>query len=185
MVFGKRAEEVGEAIAHAQAVLEVLKLSKADLSSSVRLIAQAREALGRKEYDAAQALAARAEALAASLEGRYRAAQKALNTLLGMSKKARELGLNSSEFDSAVAEARRVAKAGTVEDRVTIPNYLQARGLLEAAAERGAERLKRAEAVANDIFTAELALEALKDANGHSDHAEFERLVLTGGRALL
>ena len=184
-MFGKRAEEVGEAIAHAQAVLEVLKLSKADLSSSVRLIAQAREALGRKEYDAAQALAARAEALAASLEGRYRAAQKALNTLLGMSKKARELGLNSSEFDSAVAEARRVAKAGTVEDRVTIPNYLQARGLLEAAAERGAERLKRAEAVANDIFTAELALEALKDANGHSDHAEFERLVLTGGRALL
>ena len=162
-----------------------MKLSKADLSSSVRLIAQAREALGRKEYDAAQALAARAEALAASLEGRYRAAQKALNTLLGMSKKARELGLNSSEFDSAVAEARRVAKAGTVEDRVTIPNYLQARGLLEAAAERGAERLKRAEAVANDIFTAELALEALKDANGHSDHAEFERLVLTGGRALL
>ena len=185
MVFGKRAEEVGEAIAHAQAVLDVLKLSKADLSSAVRLVAQAREALGRKEYDAAQALATRAEALAASLEGRYRAAQKALNAVLGIAKKARGLGLDSSEFDNAVSEARQVAKAGTVEDRVTIPNYLQARSLLEAAGERAGERLKRAEAVVNEIFTAELALDALKDANGHTDHAEFERLVLTGGRALL
>src|SRR5438445_426756 len=45
--------------------------------------------------------------------------------------------------------------------------------------------LKRAEGVANEIFTADLALDALKDANGHSDHEEFERLVLAGGRALL
>lgn len=37
-LFGRRAEEVGEAIAHAQAVLEVLKLSKADLSAAVRLV---------------------------------------------------------------------------------------------------------------------------------------------------
>ena len=185
MVFGKRAEEVGEAIAHAQAVLDVLKLSKADLSSSIRLIASAREALTRKEYDLAQALAGRAETLASSLEERYRSAQKTLNALLAIAKKARELGFQSPELDGAVAEARRVAREGTVENGVSIPNYLQARTLLEAAAKRGTDLLKRVEGVANEIFTAELALDALKDANGHSDHEEFERLVLTGGRGLL
>src|SRR2546427_4569050 len=185
MVFGKRAEEVGEAIAHAQAVLDVLKLSKADLSSSIRLIASAREALTRKEYDLAQALAGRAETLASSLEERYRSAQKTLNALLAIAKKARELGFQSPELDGAVSEARRVAREGTVENGVSIPNYLQARTLLEAAAKRGTDLLKRVEGVANEIFTAELALDALKDANGHSDHEEFERLVLTGGRGLL
>jgi len=184
-LFGKRAEEAGEAIARAQAVLDLLKLSKADLSPAARLVAQAREALGRKEYDAAQALATRAEALASSLEGRYRGAQKALNALVGIAKKAKELGFATAEFDASVAEARRVAKQGAVEDGVSIPNYLQARAILEAAGTRGGELLKRAQAVANEIFTAELALDALKDANGHSDHAEFERLVLTGGRSLL
>ena len=183
--FGKRAEEVTEAIARAQAVLDLLKLSKADLSPAVRLVAGAREALGRKDYDPAQALATRAESLASSLEERYRGAQKALNVLLAITKKARELDFATTEFDAAVAEARKVAKAGTVEDGVSIPNYLQARALLEAAGTGGGELLKRAQAVANEIFTAELALDALKDANGHSDHEEFERLVLTGGRSLL
>ncbi len=184
-LFGKRAEEVGEAIARAQAVLDLLKLSKADLSSAVRLGAQAREALGRKDYDPAQALATRAETLASSLEERYRGAQKALSAVIGIAKKAKELGFATTEFDAAVAEARRVAKDGTVEDGVSIPNYLQARSLLEAAASRGGEILKRAQAVANEIFTAELALDALSDATGHSAHAEFERLVLAGGRGLL
>lgn len=183
--FGKRAEEVTEAIARAQAVLDLLKLSKADLSPAVQLVVAAREALSRKDYDPAQALATRAEALASSLEERYRGAQKALNALVGIAKKAKEIGFATREFDAAVAEARKVAKDGTVEDGVSIPNYLQARALLEAAGTGGGELLKRAQAVANDIFTAELALDALKDANGHSDHEEFERLVLTGGRSLL
>jgi cell division septum initiation protein DivIVA len=176
---------VGEAIARAQAVLDLLKLSKADLSPAIRLVAQAREALARREYDPAQALAVRAEALASSLEERYRGAQKALSALTGIAKKAREIGFGTSEFDAAVAEARKVARDGTVEDGLTIPNYLQARAILEAAGTPGADLLKRAQAVANEIFTAELALDALKDANGHSDHEEFERLVLTGGRGLL
>src|SRR5438445_4069814 len=185
MVFGKRAEEVGEAIAHAQAVLDLAEFSKADLSSSIRLVANARDALARKEYDAAQALAGRAETLASSLGERYRSAQKALNALLAIAKKAREVGFQSAELDGAIAEARRVAREGTVENGVSIPNYLQARTLLESATTRGTDLLKRAEGVANEIFTADLALDALKDANGHSDHEEFERLVLAGGRALL
>jgi len=184
-LFGKRAEEVGEAIARAQAVIDLLKLSKGDLSPAIRLVAQAREALARKEYDPAQALAVRAEALGSSLEERYRGAQKALNALTGIAKKAREIGFGTSEFDAAIAEARKVARDGTVEDGLTIPNYLQARAILEAAGALGTDLLKRAQAVANEIFTAELALDALKDANGHSDHEAFERLVLTGGRGLL
>src|SRR5207245_597452 len=83
------------------------------------------------------ALAGRAETLASSLEERYRSAQKVLNALLAISKKAREVGFQSAELDGAIAEARRVAREGTVENGVSIPNYLQARTLLESATTRG------------------------------------------------
>src|SRR5207245_1969214 len=84
-----------------------------------------------------QALAGRAELLASALEERYRSAQKVLNALLAISKKAREVGFQSAELDGAIAEARRVAWEGTVENGVSIPNYLQARTLLESATTRG------------------------------------------------
>ena len=184
-LFGKRAAEAEEAIARAEALLDVLRLSKVNLSAAIHLVAESRAAWGRKDLDSALRLAARAERLASTLEGRYRGAQNALNALRAISDKARQLGVQAREFDDALVAARRVAREGTVEDGITIPNYLQARTILDAALARGSDLLRRAEAAANQIFTAELALDALKDANGTVDHAEFERLVLGGGRALI
>ena len=184
-MFGKRAEEAESTIARAEAVLNVLRLSKADISSAARLVAAAREAVRRKEYESAHSLAARAESLASSLEERYKGAQQALSALRGIAKKARELGTDASGLEARLAEARRVAREGTVENGIAIPNYLQARAILETALDRGRDLLKQAEAATNEIFTAELALDALKDANGHMDHEEFERVVLSGARALL
>ena len=183
--FGKRAEEAGEAISRAQAVLEVLKLSKADLSAATRLVARAREVLARKEYESAHSFAARAERLASSLEERYRGAQKALGAVRGIASKAREIGFDAARFDAAIEEARRVAREGTVEDGISIPNYLQARALLDSFVNEGRELLKRAEATANEIFTAELALDALKDANGHVNREDFDRVIVGGGRTLI
>ena len=184
-MFGKRAEEAEDAISRAEAMLVVLQLSKADLSPAKRLISQAREASNRRAYDSARVLATRAETLASSLEGRYRAAQKALSALRGIANKARELGLDASELDAEVAEARRVAQAGTVEDGVKVPNYTRARAILETAVQAGRERVKVAQGAANEIFTAELALDALKDVAGDIEPAEFERMVMKGGGSLV
>jgi len=183
-VFGKRAEEAEDAISRAGAMLDVLHLSKADLSPADRLFGQAREALNRKSYDSARVLATRAETLASTLEDRHRAAQKALGALRGLAKQARELGLDASEFDGDVAEARRVAQAGTVEDGVKIPDYNKARAMLETAVNAGRERLKIAQETANEIFTAELALDALNDENALITLDESDR-VTSRGRALV
>lgn len=183
--FGKRSDEASETVARAEAVLEVLRLSKVDLTAPTTLVEAAKAALGRKEYADAGALAARAEALAGTLEGRYRSAQKALNAVRATSRKAKGIGLDATEFDGAVDEARRIARQGILEDGVTVPNYVQARVALEAALKRGRDLVKRAEAVANEVFTAELALDALRDATGAIDRAEFDRLVLAKGRALV
>jgi len=184
-IFGKRPDEALEAIGRAEAVLEVLRLSKVDLTTPVGLIGAAKAALDRREFPEAEALATRAEALAASLEGRYRAAQKALNNVRALAERAKNIGVDAAEFHTAIGEARTIARQGILEDGVTVPNYLQARVVLEAAISRGRDLIARAEAVANEVFTAELALDALKDANGEIDHAEFERLVLLKGRALV
>ncbi len=183
--FGKRLDEASETVARAEAVLEVLRLSKVDLTAPTTLVEAAKAALGRKEYADAGALAARAEALAGTLEGRYRSAQKALNAVRAISRKAKGIGLDATEFDEAVDEARRIARQGILEDGVTVPNYVQARVALEAALKRGRDLIKRAEPVANEVFTAELALDALRDATGAIDRAEFDRLVLAKGRALV
>ncbi len=184
-IFGKRPDEALEAMGRAEAVLQVLRLSKVDLTAPTRLVAAAKTALGRKEFPEAEALAARAEALAANLEGRYRAAQKALNSVRALAARAKDIGVDPVEFHTAIGEARTIARQGILEDGATVPNYLQARVVLEAAITRGRTLIARAEAVANDVFTAELALDALKDANGEIERAEFERLVLTKGRALV
>ncbi|TLZ71417.1 MAG: hypothetical protein E6K10_05250 [Methanobacteriota archaeon] len=183
-LFGRRAEEAAAAIDRAVALLDVFRLSKVDVSPAVRLVTQAREALDRKDSDSALAFAARSERLAATLEERYRGAQKALAAIREIENRARAVGLDPSPFLTAIADARRVAREGTVEDGISIANYLQARTILEAALTKGRDLLQRAEAIANDIYTAELALDALKDANGHMDHVEFER-VLAGGRSLI
>lgn len=184
-IFGKRPDEALEAIGRAEAVLDVLRLSKVDLTAPTGLVAAAKAAVDRKEFPEAEALATRAEALAASLEGRYRAAQKALNQARALAERAKNTGVDPAEFHTAIGEARTIARQGILEDGVTVPNYLQARVVLEAAIARGRDLIARAEAVANEVFTAELALDALKDANGEIDHAEFERVVLSKGRALV
>ena len=184
-LFGRKGGDASEAIERAEAVLDVLRLSKVDLTAPEQLIEEARRANERKDVPRAQALSGRAEALASTLEERYRAARKALAAVRALAKKARSLGVDASEIDAAVEEARRVSREGTFEDGVTIPNYLQARSLLEVALSTHQKTLARAEAIADGIFTAELFVDALRDANGHIDRKEFERLVLADARALV
>ncbi|OGS50480.1 MAG: hypothetical protein A3K65_09510 [Euryarchaeota archaeon RBG_16_68_12] len=184
-MFARKGDEISDAIVRAEALLDVLRLSKVDLTAPEELLAEARRAAEEKRYPEAQALAARAESLANTLEERHRAARKALTAARSLAKKARSMGLDASELDLAVEAARRVSREGTVEDGLTIPNYLQARALLDVALNSRRPELDRASAVADEIFTAELSVDALKDANGNIDREEFDRVVLTDVRALV
>ncbi len=184
-LFTRKGDEISDAIARAEALLDVLRLSKVDLTAPEGLLSEAHRAAEEKRFPEAHALAARAESLANILEERNRAARKSLSDVRSLAKKARSMGLDASELDLAVEEARRVSREGTVEDGLTIPNYLQARALLDVALNSHRPALERASAVADEIFTAELSIDALKDANGNIDREEFERVVLTDVRALV
>ncbi len=180
----RKKDGAAAAIESAAAVLEVLRLTKVDLTVAEELLAKAREAAKDGSSDAVT-LANRAEALATRLEERHRGAKKALNDALAMVKKAKEMGLDPAELELAIEQARRIVREGTVEDGVAIPNYLQARATLDIAMNAHREAIDEGTAVGNEVFTAEVALDALKDANGSLDHDAFDRNVMKGIRALV
>ncbi len=173
-----------EAIERASAVLEVLRLTKVDLTVPDGLLAKAREA-AEADPPKAVALAGRAESLATRLEERHRGAKKSLNEALAMVKTARDAGLDPAELELAIEQARRMVRQGTVEDGLTIPNYLEARATLDIAMNTHRAAIEERTAVENEVFTAEVALDALKDANGSIDRDAFERNVMKGIRALV
>lgn len=169
-----------ELIERAEGVLEVLKLSKVNLGAPAALLETARERLSARDYGAAESLAAQAERLGTVLEERYRAAKEALRIARAQLAKLNELGLDATALEGAIADARRTARTSAREEGVDVPDYARAQEILEAATVEARVVRRKSEEASNAVFTAELALEALREMNGHMDPEVFERKVLSG-----
>lgn len=155
-----------------------MKLSQADLSAAEKVLRQARELAHAGDYTEAAALARKAEALASILEERYLAAQRALQSAEGSLVRMREFGLTTPQLEVAIAEARSRAAGTVVEDGVTIPNYLEARILLERAASEAQATIDQFEAAGNAIFVAGLAIDALRESQADMGNRPFYEMLV-------
>lgn len=158
--------------------MEVLKLSQADLAPAEELLRKARELARTGDFEQAATVARRAEALASSLEERYLAAQRALQSAESAVARMRDFGLTTPQLEVAIAEARDRAAATVVEDGVAVPNYLDARVLLEKAAAEAQATIDQFEAAGNALFVAGLAIDALRESQGEMDAELFYQVLV-------
>jgi len=167
-----------ETLARIEGFLEVMELSTADFSTPQKLLEEARTSLASKDYRRSLKLAEQAERLAQIIEERFRAARKAMNILSSEIKELEELGLDTTAAVTAYESAKQRIKQGTMEDGVQIPNYLEARLTAEEASKQARGQIIKAREASDLIFTAQLAIEALKEMEGPVDAAIMENTVV-------
>ncbi|MGI0148661.1 MAG: hypothetical protein ACREDF_03910, partial [Thermoplasmata archaeon] len=73
----------------------------------------------------------------------------------------RRLGLATEPIETVIGRAEEKVLSGIRENGAFVPNYLEARVLLERAEKEGRDFQEKAEIASNQIFVAELAIEAL------------------------
>lgn len=168
-----RARQAEEAIGRSEGLVAVLRLTQADLEPAETSLRIARELFHAHEFSRALAAARKAETLALTLDERYTAYQKARADLEIRIGELRRIGLDTSAFDETLLRAQDQVTVGVMEDGSVVPNYLEARALMERAATEGRDLLVRANAASNRIFLAEIAITALGEMEGVEDPRAF------------
>lgn len=163
--FGAKSQAM-DSLARAEGLLEMMKLSRADFATPQMLLEEARTLLALKDYRKSLEAAEQAERLAEIIEERYRAARKAMNILKSEIKQLEELGLNTGDAQAAYDLAKERIRQGTLENGLRIPNYLDARLTAEDAAKQARGIIIKAREASDAVFTAQLALDALRDMEG-------------------
>ncbi len=180
-----KARHAEEAIGHSEGLVAVLRLTQADLQPAEESLKVAKELFRAHEFSKAITAARRAESLAITLDERFSAyvkARKALQIRVG---ELRRIGLHVEDLQEVLGSADALVAKGSWESGSLVPNYLEARVLLEKAAEQGLNLLMKANAASNRIFLAELAIEALADTGGLTDPKAFEEGTLAALEASL
>ena len=168
-----KARHAEEAIGRSESLVAVLRLSPADLQPAEDSLRIAKDLFRAHEFSKALAAARQAEDLAITLDERYSGYRKAHDALEIRINELRRLGLRTSSLEDALRRAEERAATGRWENGASLPNYLEARVILERSAEEGRSLLVRANAASNRIFLAELAINALADADGVTDPKAF------------
>lgn len=168
-----KARHAEEQIGRSESLVAVLRLTQADLQPAEESLRVAKELFQAHEFSKALAAARQAEKLAITLDERYASYQKARSALEIRVAELRRLGLRTDALEDALRRAGERAATGSWEDNAFLPNYLEARVLLERAANEGRTLLVRAHAASNRIFLAELAINALGDLDGVPDPKAF------------
>lgn len=168
-----KARQAEEAIGRSEGLVAVLRLTQADLQPAEESLRIARDLFHAHEFSKALAAARQAESLAITLDERFAAYQKARTTLEIRIGELQRLGLRTEVLEEALRRAQEKTTTGVRQDGAFLPNYLEARVLLERAAEEGRSLLVRANAASNRIFLAELAINALADSEGVADPKAF------------
>ncbi len=132
-----------------------------------------------KDYRKALLAAEQAERLAKVIEERYRATRKVLGELKTVIRELEDLDLDAADARSALQTARQRIKQGTMEDGCLIPNYLEARISAEAAIKTANSKIHKAKEASDLIFTAQLAVDALKEMQTPLDPQIMESVILT------
>ena len=170
-----KARHAEEAIGRSEGLVAVLRLTQADLEPAEEALRVAKDLFRAHEFSKALSAARKAETLAITLDERFAAYQKARDALRIRIAELQRLGLRTEEFEAAEGRAEEKIATAVLENGVSVPNYLEARIVLERAAQEGRSLLVRANTASNRIFLAEMAMEALGDMEGIKDPRAFAR----------
>lgn len=174
-----KARHAEEQIGRSESLVAVLRLTQADLQPAEESLRIAKELFQAQEFSKALTAARQAENLAITLDERFASYQKARSALEIRVAELRRLGLRTDALEDALRRAGERAATGSWENGAFLPNYLEARVMLERAANEGRTLLVRAHAASNRIFLAELAINALGDLDGVTDPNAFAEGALT------
>jgi len=170
-----KARHAEEAIGHSEGLVTVLKLTQADLKPAEEALRIAKDLFISQDYVKALRAARRAESLAITLDERYSGYQKAEKALRSRIAEMLHLGLNTEHLEAMIGRAEEKILGGIWENGAFVPNYLEARVILERTEQEGRTLQDKAERASNGIFLAELSIEALVETKGPADARVFAR----------
>src|SRR3989449_6073967 len=162
-----------EAIGQSAGLLTVLRLTQADIKPAEDALQIAKRFFDSNQFAKAFYAAKKAESLAITLDERFGGYQKAAKALQSRIDSMRRLGLRTEELETLLARAEKKVLSGIWDSGAFVPNYLEARVLVERAEAEGRAFQERAEQASNAIFLAELAIESLGEMRGPADPEMF------------
>jgi len=172
---GSRARHAEEAIGQSEGVVSVLRLTQADLKPAEDALGIAKRFFDAHQYSKAFQAAKKAESLAITLDERFTGYQKGIKGLQSRIASMKRLGLQTGPLEAIVGRAERLVLSGIWDNGAFVPNYFDARLLLERTELEGRTLQEKAEGASNAIFMAELALESLANLEGPADPVEFSK----------
>lgn len=156
-----KARHAEEAIGHSEGLVTVLRLTQADLKPAEDALTIARQFFDAHQYAKAVHAAKRAESIAITLDDRFSGYQKSVKSVQSRIDSMKRFGLATEALEGVLGRAEEKVLSGIWENGAFVPNYLEARALLDHAEEDGRKFQENAEIASNRIFMAELAIEAL------------------------
>src|SRR3989454_2608259 len=162
-----------EAIGQSEGLLTVLRLTQADIKPAEDALQVAKRFFDTNQFSKAFYAAKKAESLAFTLDERFGGYQKAANALQSRIDSMRRVGLRTEELETLLGRAEKKVLSGIWDSGAFVPNYLEARVLVERAEQEGRAFQERAEKASNSIFLAELAIESLGEMKGPADPEMF------------
>jgi len=168
-----KARHAEEAIGHTEGLVTVLRLTMADIKPAEDALKIAKQFFGAHQYAKAVQAARRAESIAVTLDERFGKYQKSLKDLQSRIESMERLGLDTEAIEKVAGIAEEKLLDGIRENGAFIPNYLEARDILERATQQGRAFQEKAEIASNRIFVAELAIESLANLKGATDNGAF------------
>ena len=162
-----------EAIGQSEGLLTVLRLTQADIKPAEDALQVAKRFFDSNQFSKAFHAAKKAESLANTLDERFGGYQKAAKALQSRIDSMRRLGLRTEELETLLGRAEKKVLSGIWDSGAFVPNYLEARVLVERAEQEGRAFQERAEKASNSIFLAELAIESLGEMKGPADPERF------------
>ena len=174
-----KARHAEEAIGHLEGLVTVLRLTQADMKPAEDALTIAKQFYDARQYSRAVAAARRAESLAIKLDERFNGYQKALQALTTQVESMKRLGLAAESLETVLESAEEKVLAGIWENGAFVPNYQEARSLLNRATKEGHDFQEKAEVASNRIFVAELAIESLANLTGGPDDSVSARNAAT------
>ncbi len=175
-----RVRNAEEAIGQSEGLLTVLRLTQADIKPAEDALQIAKRFFDSNQFGKAFQAAKRAESLAITLDERFSGYQKAAKALQSRIDSMRRLGLRTEELETLLARAEKKVLSGIWDSGAFVPNYLEARVLVERAEQEGRAFQERAEQASNGIFLAELAIESLGEMKGPADSETFAQGATSG-----
>ncbi len=161
-----RAQRAKQAIDDSEGRLSGLRLTPADLKPAKDALEIARDFFGAHQFSKALKAAQKAETLATALDARFHRYQEAEEALRARVVSMRRLGLRTGNLESTLGTAEETVVSGLRENGIVVPNYDEARALLERTERDGHAVEKKAMRASDEILRAEVAIESLASMAG-------------------